>query len=88
MGRGREGVLQFRATPFRVPISTEDMTMENALQYSIDKDGILTVKMDLKASGTVSASGKSTVVASTHGNTPIAYNGQVFKLGVNCFKSK
>jgi Fe-S cluster assembly ATPase SufC len=44
------------------------------------------VEMDLSAKGEVSASGKSTVIASSKGNQTIAVvDGKVFKLGVNLF---
>lgn len=41
--------------------------------------------LDLSGSGTPSTSGKTMVIASTHGNQPVKVNGKVFKVGVNVF---
>ena len=48
--------------------------------------GKLVITCDLDAEGTPSASGKTSVVASTRGNVPIAYKSRVFNLGVNLFE--
>jgi hypothetical protein len=60
----------------------------NGLQFgAVDKDGVLTIRIDTRAQGAVSASGKSIVIASTNGNTAVAVGGEVFKLGLNFYKS-
>ena len=53
-------------------------------QMSVEKKGnIVTIKITLPEEGTLSASGKSEVFGSTHGNQPIG-NGLV--LGLNLYK--
>lgn len=47
----------------------------------------LTITIDLAAKGVTSASGKSTVIASTRGNITVPGADGV-KLGVNCYKPK
>ena len=44
----------------------------------------LTIVIDLTRKGTVSKSGKSSVIASTHGNQTVS--GTDFKLGLNLYK--
>lgn len=47
----------------------------------------LVVTIDLAAQTAPSKSGKTQVVATTGGNLPVSGpNGQVFYLGVNCYK--
>ena len=55
------------------------------LQYSIDGDE-LTLKIDLSKKGTLSAKGKSELISSSKGNQPIAYKGNVLKLGLNIYQ--
>ena len=50
------------------------------------KAGKLVITCDLDAEGTPSASGKTSVIASTRGNVPIAHNSRLFNLGVNLFE--
>lgn len=49
------------------------------------RDGKAVITIDLKAPGAISKSGKSTVIASTHGNVTIP-GADGIKLGVNCYK--
>lgn len=56
--------------------------MQN-VKYEV-KGTQLVVTIDLAANGTKSASGKSTVIASTKGN--VAIPGTDVKLGLNCYK--
>jgi hypothetical protein len=51
------------------------------------KDGKLTIVIDEEAELRPSTTGKTLVVASSHGNMPtgIQINGQVLRVGVNCF---
>lgn len=50
------------------------------------KGNTLTITVDLSQSGQRSASGKSIVIASTHGNTGIVHNGETISVGVNVYK--
>ncbi len=46
----------------------------------------LTIEIDLSQSGQRSASGKTIVIASTHGNQPVAeFDGKQFILGLNLY---
>ncbi len=49
------------------------------------KDNKLIIVIDLSKKGTLSKSGKSSVIASTHGNHTVS--GTDFKLGLNLYKS-
>jgi len=49
------------------------------------KNSKAVITIDLKALGVMSKSGKSTVIASTHGNITIPGTDNI-KLGVNCYK--
>jgi hypothetical protein len=54
------------------------------VQLAVSKDGVLTITVDLKARLGKSASGKTTVVASTLGNHSIpGYEG--ISLGLNAY---
>lgn len=57
--------------------------MQN-VEMTVDKDGILTIKIDTKKRFNLSSTGKTIVVASTHGNIPIDESGEV-KIGINCY---
>ena len=46
----------------------------------------LTVTVDLSKSLGPSKSGKTTLVATTSGNTKVAVNGEIFQVGINVFK--
>jgi len=48
--------------------------------------GKLLIEIDLNKEGTISASGKSKVIASTRGNASIVTNQGLFQLGVNLYK--
>lgn len=57
----------------------------NNVEINFDKKSrSLVITIDLKKKGQPSKSGKSFVVASTHGNVDV---GNGFKLGLNCFKA-
>lgn len=49
-------------------------------------DDVLTIKINLKAEGEKSASGKSIVLASTKGNKPVVGHPDLM-LGINLYKS-
>ena len=48
------------------------------------KNGKLVIEVDLSVEGKPSTSGKSLVIASTHGNAPV--EGTEFVLGLNLYK--
>jgi hypothetical protein len=64
--------------------STKGNTMENVTMKVINN--VLTITVDLKKTGTPSASGKSLVIATTRGIVPVPGNDAV-KVGLNVFKS-
>jgi hypothetical protein len=49
------------------------------------KGSALVITVPLAAKGTQSATGKSTILASTNGNVDVVVAGQIAKLGVNCY---
>lgn len=49
------------------------------------KGSILTVQVDLSKSFGQSASGKSTIIASTQGSVTVPYKGKEIKLGLNVY---
>ena len=49
------------------------------------KTNTLTIVMPLASKGTLSASGKSEIVATTRGNQPIVLDGKVVSIGVNVY---
>lgn len=61
----------------------EEMDGATNIQVNITDDGILTLRIDLNKSGSRSYSGKSDVLASTHGNKEISHN---IYLGLNCYR--
>ena len=63
--------------------------MENigkGVSYEIDNDGILTIKVDTKDDFGPSASGKSTIIASSSGNAKINISGEEVFLGLNLYR--
>lgn len=48
------------------------------------KGDVLNIAINLKAQGKLSGSGKSTVIATTSGNTSVP--GTDIKLGLNCYR--
>ena len=52
------------------------------------KDGKLTLTIDLSKPGTVSRSGKSSVIASTRGNKRIGEGEQEVTVGVNVYRER
>ena len=49
------------------------------------KDGLVALVFDPNATGTMSASGKSMVIASTRGNIALAIGNTTYKIGANVF---
>ena len=56
------------------------------VEYAVDEDGILSLSIDTTAPTTKSGSGKTDVVASTHGNKVIASPVGQLRLGLNLFQ--
>ena len=52
----------------------------------VDKDNILTIKVDLNENYGASKSGKSTVIASTEGNVALDGGLSNIKIGLNVYK--
>jgi hypothetical protein len=48
----------------------------------------LVITVNLNEDHGPSASGKTTIIASTNGNQSVQYKGQDFKIGLNVFKPK
>ena len=62
----------------------ELMGKENSISYDVDNDGILTIKIDTNKEIGPSASGKTTLIASSGGNASIDVgNGRAVKIGLN-----
>ena len=60
--------------------------MGKGIKYEINADGIMTIVVDTNVEFGKSASGKSTIIASSSGNQPIQTpNGQAF-LGLNLYR--
>ncbi len=56
------------------------------VKYDLNEDGILTIQIDTKQDFGLSASGKSTIIASSSGNKPVELaNGTAF-LGLNLYR--
>jgi len=51
----------------------------------VRKDNILTITVDLSKKGTPSATGKSLVIATSHGNQPVEGPGEIM-IGINVYK--
>jgi|TARA_R100001463_G_scaffold70701_1_gene124377 hypothetical protein len=56
------------------------------VSYEIDNEGILTIKVDTKDDFGPSASGKSTIIASSSGNAKINIAGEEVFLGLNLYR--
>ena len=56
------------------------------VEHAVDEDGILTLVIDTTAPTVKSGSGKTDVVASTHGNKVIASPVGALRLGLNLFQ--
>lgn len=69
-------------TASKVKVSFEGMEQVGTNVYAHIVGDILTIKVDLKHSAGVSASGKSTICASTNGNIGI---GLKHKMGLNIY---
>ena len=63
-----------------------ERTMTN-IEHTV-KDGKLTIVVKLKQDHGPSKSGKSTIVASTHGAASVADGGEVFEVSLNVYKKK
>ncbi len=57
------------------------------VEHSV-KDGKLTIVVDLKKVCGPSKSGKSMIIATTHGAMSVADGGKVFQVSVNVYKKK
>ena len=58
----------------------EQIGKENSISYDVDKDGLLTIKIDTTKEIGPSASGKTTLIASSGGNAKLDVG-----LNVDCF---
>lgn len=65
--------------------TADNMRREN--MKAVIKNGILYIEIPVQATPTPSSSGKTLVVASSHGNSPtgIQVAGSVLRVGVNAF---
>ena len=66
------------------------MGKENSISYDVDYDGILTIQIDTAKDLGPSASGKTTLIASSGGNAAInigseASGDRMVKLGLNLY---
>jgi len=50
-----------------------------------DETNTMTIVLPLSTKGTLSASGKNEILASTRGNQQVSLNGQVVSVGVNVY---
>jgi|TARA_R110002012_G_scaffold2398_12_gene11719 hypothetical protein len=58
----------------------EQIGKENSISYDVDKDGLLTIKIDTTKEIGPSASGKTTLIASSGGNAKLDVG-----LNVDCY---
>ena len=59
------------------------------MHATIDKKaGTITVTLPLAAPGTISKSGKSTIVATTGGNKTVAIDGKAVTIGLNAYTGR
>jgi hypothetical protein len=58
----------------------EQFGKENSISYEVDKDGLLTIKIDTTKEIGPSASGKTTLIASSGGNAKLDVG-----LNVDCY---
>jgi len=56
------------------------------VRMTVDKDNILTIKVDLNENYGESKSGKSIVIASTEGNVPLNNELPNIKIGLNVYE--
>lgn len=66
------------------------MGKENSISYDVDYDGILTIQIDTNKEIGPSASGKTTLIASSGGNASInigseAVGDRLVKIGLNLY---
>lgn len=59
------------------------MTLGTNIEYAVDENGILTIKINTKKRGERSKSGKSVIIATTSGN--VAVPGTDIVLGLNAY---
>lgn len=55
------------------------------VEMSMNKEGILIIKIDTKQTHGLSGSGKNTIIASTGGNVTVDGTDGI-KIGINCYK--
>jgi hypothetical protein len=73
-----------RSTP-RVNVLPAFTPLATGLSYSIMPNGHVLIDVDPTGTGSPSASGKTTVKATTHGNVPLP-GVPGHKIGINCYK--
>jgi len=56
------------------------------VSYSMDNKGIMTIVIDTNKDFGASASGKSTIIASSSGNAKVEVGGDVAYLGLNLYR--
>ena len=61
-------------------------TIGKGVEYAIDENGILTIKIDTKVDFGLSSTGKSTIIASSSGNKQIDLGTETAFLGLNLYK--
>ena len=64
----------------------EETTIGKGVSYTVDEDGILTIKIDTKVDFGLSSTGKSTIIASSSGNKAIEIGGETAYLGLNLYR--
>ena len=64
----------------------EETTIGKGVSYTVDEDGILTIKIDTKVNFGLSSTGKSTIIASSSGNKAIEIGGETAYLGLNLYR--
>ena len=66
-------------------------TIGKGVEYAVDNDGILTIKIDTKVDFGLSSTGKSTIIASSSGNKQINLGDEttgdrIAYLGLNLYR--
>ena len=56
------------------------------VEYTLDENGILTIKIDTKVAFGLSSTGKSTIIASSSGNKQIDLGSETAFLGLNLYR--
>ena len=64
----------------------EKFGKQDRIEYSIDEEGILTLKVDTSKDIGPSASGKTIMIASSGGNSKLEIGDQPIYLGINIYK--